>query len=283
MARFQRYSSVLKNWLIMALFLLGTASTTYAKESERPTTYKLNLADDFSITLAALGMTGLGTLLYYRMETPSALQGQDKLLPWDKPLAGRYSKATDRASEFGAALAVAPFAVGGVAWYSGNSTGSEFATFTLMFAQAIAIGNGINLAARSLEIWPRPYMYAPSTNSETEAGKEKADKAKAEAYGSFFSGHATAAFIVATFTDQWFRTVYPNSPYKGIMCATAYSLATLESVLRVAAGKHYVTDVIVGALVGTGISFGILEIHKDRNENFSVWAGPGVAGITLRI
>ena len=67
------------------------------------------------------------------------------------------------------------------------------------------------------------------------------------------------------------------------MRASAYSLATPESVLRIAAGKHYITDVVVGALVGTGVSIGILEMHRDRNENFSVWAGPGVAGITLRI
>ena len=126
-------------------------------------------------------------------------------------------------------------------------------------------------------------MYAPSTSSGTNAGKEKADNAKAEAYGSFFSGHATAAFTVATFTDQWFRTAYPHSRYKGIMRATAYSLAGLESVLRVAAGKHYISDVVVGALVGTGVSLGILEIHRNRNENFSVWAGPGVAGITFCI
>jgi len=120
-------------------------------------------------------------------------------------------------------------------------------------------------------------MYA-----ESGEGKEKADNAKAEANGSFFSGHATAAFTVATFTDQWFRTTYPNSPYKGIMRASAYSLATLESVLRIAAGKHYVTDVVVGALVGTGVSLGILEMHRVRNEKFSVWVGPNVAGVTLR-
>jgi membrane-associated phospholipid phosphatase len=66
------------------------------------------------------------------------------------------------------------------------------------------------------------------------------------------------------------------------MRASAYSLATLESVLRIAAGKHYFTDVLVGALVGTGVSFGILEMHKNRDEKYSFWVGPNVAGITLR-
>ena len=236
--------------------------------------YRLNAADDIAITLSALAATGLGTLLYSQMQTPDQIKDKDELLPWDKPLAGRYSESADFASDMGSILAVAPLALSGYAWFSGNSTGKEFATFTLMFAQSIAIGNGINLAVRSLEIWPRPYMYSDS---------DKAKEAKAEAYGSFFSGHASAAFTVATFTDQWFRFVYPNSPYKNIVRATAYSLAGLESALRVAAGKHYFTDVVVGALVGTGISLGILEMHREINDKFTLWVGPSVAGITFHI
>ena len=263
-----------RSLIVGILFLMGFAQ---ASEAERPT-YKLNFENDFPVTLAAGGMFGIGMFLYSRMDTPNNLKDKDELLPWDKPLAGRYSEKADKASDIGSVFAIAPLVVGGIAWHDGSSTGGEFATFSVMFLQAIGIGNGLNLAMRSLEIWPRPYMYA-----EDGDGRNKAENAKSEAYGSFFSGHATAAFTVATFTDQWFRTAYPNSPYKGIMRASAYSLATLESILRVAAGKHYFTDVLVGALVGTGVSIGILEMHKDGNEKFSVWVGPGVAGITLHI
>lgn len=259
-----------------SLIVAGLCLIGLVQAEERPE-YKIDLATDVPLTLSSIGIISFGTVLYYRMETPDNLKDQDVLLPWDKPLAGRYSENADKASDIGSVLAVAPLVVGGIAWHDGSSNGAEFATFSLMFAQAIAIGNGLNLTLRSLEVWPRPYIYA-----ESGEGKEKAENAKAEANGSFFSGHATAAFTVATFTDQWFRTTYPNSPYKGIMQASAYSLATLESVLRIAAGKHYVTDVVVGALVGTGVSLGILEMHRVRNEKFSVWVGPNVAGVTLR-
>ena len=203
---------------------MGEASVLPTEEpsSASRNEYRLELADDLILTASALAITGLGTLLYNSMQTPDEIQDQDRLLPWDRPLAGRYSDAADKASDVGSLLAVAPLALGGYAWYGGQSDSKEFATFTLMFLQSIAIGNGINLAIRSLEVWPRPYMYAPS----------KAEDAKAEAYGSFYSGHATAAFTVATFTDQWFRTVYPNSPYKNIVRVGAYSLAGLEGVLR---------------------------------------------------
>ena len=262
-----------RSLIVGILFLMGLAQ---AYEAERPT-YKLTFEKDISLTLAAGGMFGIGMFLYSRMDTPNNLKDKDDFLPWDKPLVGRYSENADKASDIGSVFALAPLVVGGIAWHDGSSTGAEFATFTVMFLEAIGIGNGLNLTLRSLEIWPRPYMYA-----EGGDGREKAENAKSEAYGSFFSGHATAAFTVATFTDQWFRTVYPNSPYKGIMRASAYSLAALESILRIAAGKHYVTDVVVGALVGTGVSIGLLEMHRVRNENFSVWVGPNVASVTLR-
>ena len=259
-----------------SLFVAGLCLIGMVQAGERPE-YKIDFGTDIPLTLSAGGMFGLGMFLYSRMDTPATLKDKDDFLPWDKPLVGRYSENADKASDIGSILAVAPLVVGGIAWHDGSSSGAEFATFSLMFLEAIGIGNGLNLTLRSLEIWPRPYMYA-----ESGEGKEKAENAKSEAYGSFFSGHATAAFTVATFTDQWFRTTYPNSPYKGIMRASAYSLATLESVLRIAAGKHYVTDVVVGALVGTGVSLGILETHRVRNEKFSVWVGPNVAGVTLR-
>ena len=203
-----------------SLFVAGLCLIGMVQAGER-SEYKIDFGTDIPLTLSAGGMFGLGMFLYSRMDTPATLKDKDDFLPWDKPLVGRYSENADKASDIGSVLAVAPLVVGGIAWHDGSSSGAEFATFSLMFLEAIGIGNGLNLTLRSLEIWPRPYMYA-----ESGEGKEKAENAKSEAYGSFFSGHATAAFTVATFTDQWFRTTYPNSPYKGIMRSTLSRVAS---------------------------------------------------------
>ena len=222
----------------------------------------------------------MGTYLYNQMDVmdPAELRAQKDFLPWDRWLVGNYSRTAQTASRVGSALAAAPLAIGGIAWYTGKSNGTEFVTFTLMFAQALLLQNGINLAVRSLQVWPRPYIY-----SESGAGKNAAELAKGEAYGSFFSGHASAAFTVAVFASEWFDYAYPNSAYTWLVRIMAFSLAGAESILRVAAGKHYITDIVAGALVGTGLSYGILTIHKKRNEKFSLWVGPNVAGVTLRL
>lgn len=213
------------------------------------------------------------------MEVPSkeVVPGESRLLPWDRPIAGRYNENADKVSDWAAVLGAAPLCFGAWSWYRGDESGRDFATYTLMFAQALALQNGLNLLVRSMELWPRPYIYA--TEGE---GLEKAESAKGEAYGSFFSGHASAAFTVAVFTGEWFSDVYPNSPYKDIVWASSLSAAGLVGALRIAAGKHYPTDVIVGALVGTGVSFSVIGLHKKSGDRVSLYAGLNTAGFIAR-
>ena len=70
------------------------------------------------------------------------------------------------------------------------------------------------------------------------------------------------------------------------MWATSLSLASLVGVLRVAAGRHYPTDVAVGALAGAGISLAVIKIHikSVRIGPVSlagVWAGPEGASLAF--
>lgn len=262
---------------IMARDLARVQEPRLNEQDERE--YVINPANDISLSLTALFTVGIGDYLYYNMEIPSPRDRKTKadLLPWDRKFAGRYSETADFMSDVGSVFALAPFVIGGMAWYNGNSDKEEFWTFSLMLTQALLFQHGINVACRSLQIWPRPYILSDTGTK----GNDKAQKAKAEAYGSFFSGHASAAFTIATFTSEWYSQTHSNPATIRVVRALSYSLAGFESALRVAAGKHYPTDVIVGALVGTGISFGILKMHKKRNQAYSLWAGPNMAGVTF--
>ena len=80
-----------RSLIVGILFLMVFAQ---ASEVERPT-YELNFETDLPVTLAAGGMFGIGMFLYSRMDTPETLKDKDDLLPWDKPLAGRYSETAD--------------------------------------------------------------------------------------------------------------------------------------------------------------------------------------------
>ena len=223
--------------------------------------YSLSWSRDMPLTFFAAFASVYGNYRLGQMAVPSEddVLDESHLLPWDRPFAGRYSEAADKASDLAAVFGVMPLAVAGYSWYAGDARGSDFGAYTLMFAQALALQSGIGLMVRSMAFWPRPYVYA--TDGE---GAAKTADAEGEAYGSFFSGHTSAAFTVAVFTGEWFSELYPNSPYKSLVWAGSLSAAGFVGVLRIAAGKHFPSDVIVGALAGTGISLAVIEMHKKR-------------------
>lgn len=262
-----------------ALFFLWIIAL--AAPSRAVAEYSLTLWD-VPVTVSAAAISIWGNVLYRGMDVPASedMVGQSDLLPWDKPVAGRYSEFADNLSDGFSVLALAPFVFGGVAWHKGDTDGKGFAGLALMYVQALAIQNGLNYMARSLQLWPRPYMYAKEGDGAEAAAKAERE-GKGEAYGSFFSGHASAAFTVAVFTSEWFSETYPDSPYKGIVWASSLSLAGLVGALRVAAGKHYPSDVVVGALVGTGVSLAILRLHEKSAKSVSFCAGPGFLGLNI--
>src|SRR6059058_3168029 len=68
---------------------------------------------------------------------------------------------------------------------------------------------------------------------------------------SFFSGHATLAFALATSAG----TVASMRHHRlaPVMWAVGLLLATTGGYLRIAADRHYATDVLTGALVGSAV------------------------------
>ena len=243
--------------------------------AEVPRHYEVSVRLDVPLSLGIVLTSVLGVYQYYGMSkiSSSDLKPKSELLPWDRPFAGLYSGWATTVSHYSGALAVAPLALAGVSWYKGDADGHDFGAFSLMFVEAFALQNALNQLGRSTQLWPRPYIYA-----ERGEGRKKAESARGEAYGSFYSGHASAAFTVAVFTGEWFSEIYPNSKYKSLIWVSSLTLAGAVGALRVVAGKHYPTDVVVGSLVGTGVSFGVLKLHEICKKNISFWAIPGNIG-----
>ena len=265
-------------WKKFFLCLVVLPMMLWAAEPEPH--YDISWSKDMPVTFFSAFTAVFGSYRYSQMEKPEPgdYRQVSELLPWDRPVAGRYDESVDKVSKWAAALGVAPLALAGYSYGVGDASGRDIAGFSLMFVQALALQSGINLMVRSMEFWPRPYIYA-----EGGAGARKAESAEAEAYGGFFSGHASAAFTVAVFTGEWFGEFYPQSPYRGVVWALALSAAGLEGVLRVAAGKHFWSDVAAGALVGTGVSLAVIQVHKKHNDRVHLWAGLGAVGLTVRI
>ena len=68
---------------------------------------------------------------------------------------------------------------------------------------------------------------------------------------SFPSLHTACAFAGATFATYTYARYNPDSKYKWGVAAASYTMAATTGALRIVAGKHFLTDVITGAAIGS--------------------------------
>lgn len=76
---------------------------------------------------------------------------------------------------------------------------------------------------------------------------------------SFFSGHTTQAFTLAAVVSETYDQTWID--------VTAYSLATLAGVARAYHDKHFASDILTGAVVGTLVGKSVVAHNKDLRGN----------------
>lgn len=204
----------------------------------------------------ATGATAAAVFGQYRLATMDSSDGsfeRKDLLPWDRPFAGTWHPAAARASDWMSVTGTFPLVLGVLAWSNDDISGGDFATEALMLYEVLALQSGVNLMVRSLRVWPRPFMLGEKGGSERSEG---------QAAGSFYSGHASAAFSIAVFSGVWFDETHPGSSWSPWVWSGGLGLAALTAGLRVAAGKHYPTDIVVGAAMGSLIGWAVPALHR---------------------
>jgi len=93
---------------------------------------------------------------------------------------------------------------------------------------------------------------------------------------SFFAGHvaviATSTFFIAKVYDDY----HPHSPWKWVVYAGAAAATLGMGDMRLHAGKHFPSDILLGALVGTTSGLLTPVFHKNRSKMQKWSLGPDV-------
>ena len=134
----------------------------------------------------------------------------------------------------------------------------------MLYAETIMVVGAVTEATKWVVRRPRPYTYTK------RLGIPDDDL-------SFFSGHtsntAAAAFTLARTLDL---THDLGLGGRVLVYGGATALTAVVGVLRVVSGKHFPSDVIVGACVGGAIGFLVPELH--RAPGLMVAAAPTADG-----
>jgi membrane-associated phospholipid phosphatase len=87
--------------------------------------------------------------------------------------------------------------------------------------------------------------------------------------------------MTATAMTYWLR--HPDSPARWAMAGGALGLTTLTAVGRVQAGKHFPSDVVAGAILGSSIGLLVPWIHRSEAQlEAAVAPVPYGARVTLQ-
>ncbi|MBU6324580.1 MAG: phosphatase PAP2 family protein [Bacteroidetes bacterium] len=124
---------------------------------------------------------------------------------------------------------------------------------TLVCSQSLLWTMNITQGIKLMKLRSRPLVYALNT---PESVKNNID-----ARYSFISGHSSAAFCLATSFTLAMKQMNMPATRRTILSAASFITAGGIAVMRVAAGKHYPTDVLAGILVGCGVALLNHQLH----------------------
>lgn len=130
--------------------------------------------------------------------------------------------------------------------FAAESRGACLLEDVSAFGETIGVALAIDQATKFLARRARPFSH-DLTDKERQTICLKANDC-VDLGLSFFSGHSTLTFAAAFAAG----TIAKQRGYKSATATYAFGLlgAGLTAYLRVGAGKHYLSDVLVGALVG---------------------------------
>jgi membrane-associated phospholipid phosphatase len=141
-----------------------------------------------------------------------------------------------------------------VAWW-GHDRFTVGYQMVLIDLEALALTGSIQALVSSLVSRWRPFRDTCVGPIE----KQTQDCQDNKQYTSFWSGHTSGAFTVAGLTcmHHAYLPLYGGGVREALTCATAFAAAATVGYLRMAADQHFLTDVLVGASIGTLSGLGV--------------------------
>lgn len=223
-----------------------------------------------AIIAGALGL-GFGLSLIPMREHPAL---------WEHELFGEadgsvHTSFSSRAAAISDGLLAAAVA-SPIAYLTGNTIEDADGDRLLLYGEAMAINLAVFEGAKHLVQRPRPYLY-----SKSQAVAQYAADQGDDAYQSFYSAHAATAFCAAMAGAYLVGASTGNPRVRTLAWGSGFAVAAAVANLRVRAGKHFYSDVVIGALVGTVIGYAVPALHANKGPYVPSLdeAGAAVAGV----
>lgn len=246
-------------YLLMAFLCL---QNTYAQKAPSP--YKWDQKKDLIYTGVALAGSGFGLYNIIKKdginesELASIISRQNDINFLDKWVAGNYSESAGKISDIPFYLS---FAAPLVLFFDDEVNDNGGQVMGLFLQSMATTGAFYGLSAGYINR-SRPYVYseiAPLNRRLKNNGQR-----------SFFSGHTAATATATFFTAKVYQDFNPNSPGIPYVWTGAVTLPLFVGYLRMEAGQHFLTDVLLGYGIGAAVGYFIPVLHKRKDQSLSI-------------
>ena len=262
---FNRYIIQLIFCLLIFSFLQSSclAQSPYKLDGKRESILFVS-----AIGLGIIGLTVNDDIVPFTVDEINALN-RDDVNNFDRGATYNWSpNAANTTDILAAALILSPALLA-----FSDEVRNDFTPVLTMYFQTLILAEALPLTLKGITQRTRPFVYnedAPLEEKQTKNAKR-----------SFFSGHTSVAFAMAVFLSTVYADYHPNSKWKPVVWGSSLLVASMVGYLRYAAGKHFPTDIITGALIGSALGYFIPYMHRTNKSDLDVSLGINGNGSTL--
>ncbi|RMA64483.1 phosphatase PAP2 family protein [Ulvibacter antarcticus] len=255
--------------LTLALAILLSYSSINAQSSVSP--YEWDWVKDGIWLGASLGATAYGFTLIQNKDDlgtdASALPNKEDISGINRWAAGKHDEDASKLSDIPFALAFAtPFIM-----LFDDEANDHTGKIAGMYIESLATTAGLFTIAAGLVDKSRPYVYDES--GDTDLGR----RLKNNGQRSFYSGHVAATATATFFAVKVYSDFNPDSPATPYLWAGAAVLPATVGYLRIEAGQHFLTDVLIGYVLGSATGYFVPELHKTKGAKLDVYPSSGMS------
>jgi membrane-associated phospholipid phosphatase len=221
-----------------------------AADEDRIPGHSADHAVDGAITGLGLAVSAAALLIPIRGHTLWDRQ----VFEWDEGVKDNFSRRASAISDglLGVSL-VAP-----AIYLTGSSIDDADGDRLLIYGEAVAINTALVAVTKRLVQRPRPYRYSKDPAVIAYARAHYDDSMQ-----SLYSGHSALTFGAAVTGAYLLGASERSAGARYTAWAAGLGVAAATATLRVRAGKHFYSDVVMGSLVGITVGYAVPALHAD--------------------